>query len=81
MCGSDGKTYPNSCVFENAKKCDDSSLTPKHPGECESPKGKLHFISKYSRYYHFILDYLISCIINSANYLKVSLRKVANVRP
>ena len=31
-------------------------------------------------YKRIILDYLISCIINNANYLKVSLRNVANVR-
>ena len=36
VCGSDGKTYNNTCLFENAK-CNNPSLTITHKGEC---KGK-----------------------------------------
>ena len=38
QCGSDGKTYPNMCMFENAQ-CKDPSLKLVHSGQCK--KGKI----------------------------------------
>ena len=33
VCGSDGKTYNNTCLFENAK-CNNPSLTITHRRKC-----------------------------------------------
>lgn len=38
VCGSNGVTYPNICVFENAK-CQDTKLTLRHEGECRPGRG------------------------------------------
>ncbi|XP_066948333.1 protease inhibitor 2-like [Macrobrachium rosenbergii] len=34
VCGSDGKTYSNSCFFDIAKRCSNPRLTVRCQGEC-----------------------------------------------
>ena len=37
VCGSNGKTYPNKCVFDGAK-CKDNSIELAYEGLCLTPK-------------------------------------------
>ncbi|XP_071463246.1 serine protease inhibitor Kazal-type 6-like [Marmota flaviventris] len=34
VCGSDGKTYGNQCVFDQAKRSSNGKLNLKHEGKC-----------------------------------------------
>ncbi|XP_036604532.1 ovomucoid-like [Trichosurus vulpecula] len=34
LCGSDGKTYPNKCIFCSAVKQSDDKIKLSHDGEC-----------------------------------------------
>lgn len=57
QCGSDGKTYSNMCMFENAQ-CKDPSLKLEHSGECKEGK-ILHVILIYYSVDQYLLVLLV----------------------
>ena len=47
ICGSDGETYSNPCLFER-EKCKDPSLTLQHAGECIFSAGDGKHVTLYN---------------------------------
>lgn len=49
LCGSDGVTYDNECLFKYAKKCTNPGLKKKNDGECKEVKVYTSLFISYTR--------------------------------